>query len=658
VDFFSFSAEAGQSYNIGTQLISLPDSVISLYDVDGVTLLDSDDDSGPGLASSLTFGAPTTGTYFVAVRAFAADEQTGVYVLTVDEYTDDHGNQSSAATSVVPGEATAGDIESVGDVDFFSFEAEAGSYHIIETALGSLADTVIVLFDVDGVTSLDSDDDSGPGLASRLAFQPGVSGVYFVEVQPFNISQLGDYTITVTAAATDDGDGAGTATALVVGQERLADINPAGDMDFFSFAAEAGLTYSIFTQLISLPDSEIFLYDVDGVTVLDSDDNSGPGLASSLAFTASQAGTYFVEVRAFAGGQTGVYTLTVVEYSDDHGSQSSAATSLSPDVDTAGVLEVTSDLDYFSFDAATDSYYVLTTGSFTSLDTVLTLYDVDGTTSLAFDDDSGPEYLSQIIFKPEAGGTYFVAVGSFASLFSGSYTVTLNVIADDHENTSQGSTALTSGVELAGEIEVDQDVDTFSFSASVGSFYVIGTALGTLHDTVISVLDPDGETVLATDDDSGPGLASTLVFEPSTTATHFVQTRAFKRIQTGTYAITVTSLSATPPTVRLPTTPGPVVPDDTFYANFDGFAGDSQKWYLGDGLLRAESAWGFTQGDSTIVVAVIDSGVDLDHPDLDGRIWVNGNEIPANGLDDDGNGFVDDVNGWDFRNGWPERWAR
>ncbi len=50
----------------------------------------------------------------------------------------------------------------------------------------------------------------------------------------------------------------------------------------------------------------------------------------------------------------------------------------------------------------------------------------------------------------------------------------------------------------------------------------------------------------------------------------------------------------------------------------------------------------------TVIVAVIDSGVDIEHEDFEGRIWVNEDEIPGNGVDDDGNGFVDDINGWNF----------
>lgn len=50
----------------------------------------------------------------------------------------------------------------------------------------------------------------------------------------------------------------------------------------------------------------------------------------------------------------------------------------------------------------------------------------------------------------------------------------------------------------------------------------------------------------------------------------------------------------------------------------------------------------------TIVVAVIDGGVDINHKDLEGKIWVNEGEIPNNNVDDDNNGFIDDVHGWNF----------
>ena len=49
-----------------------------------------------------------------------------------------------------------------------------------------------------------------------------------------------------------------------------------------------------------------------------------------------------------------------------------------------------------------------------------------------------------------------------------------------------------------------------------------------------------------------------------------------------------------------------------------------------------------------VIVAVIDSGVDIEHEDLKNVIWTNTNEIPNNGIDDDKNGYIDDVHGWNF----------
>jgi subtilisin family serine protease len=62
----------------------------------------------------------------------------------------------------------------------------------------------------------------------------------------------------------------------------------------------------------------------------------------------------------------------------------------------------------------------------------------------------------------------------------------------------------------------------------------------------------------------------------------------------------------------------------------------------------APEAWTVARGNPSIIVAVVDSGIDLNHPDLAGAIWTNPNETAGNGIDDDGDGKVDDVYGWNF----------
>ncbi len=90
--------------------------------------------------------------------------------------------------------------------------------------------------------------------------------------------------------------------------------------------------------------------------------------------------------------------------------------------------------------------------------------------------------------------------------------------------------------------------------------------------------------------------------------------------------------------------------NDPDYPKLYGLNNTGQNGGTADADVDAPEAWSATTGDPGTVVAVIDQGVDINHPDLENNIWTNPDEIPNNGVDDDGNSYKDDVNGWDFAN--------
>lgn len=98
-------------------------------------------------------------------------------------------------------------------------------------------------------------------------------------------------------------------------------------------------------------------------------------------------------------------------------------------------------------------------------------------------------------------------------------------------------------------------------------------------------------------------------------------------------------------------------PNDPRYGNQYYLNNSRQQGGLLDADVDAPEAWEKITGSTDVVVGVIDTGVNYNHPDISANIWTNpgesgvdanGNDKAANGVDDDGNGFIDDVKGWNF----------
>ena len=107
-------------------------------------------------------------------------------------------------------------------------------------------------------------------------------------------------------------------------------------------------------------------------------------------------------------------------------------------------------------------------------------------------------------------------------------------------------------------------------------------------------------------------------------------------------------------------TPGVNAAQWDYRLEFDAIPNDpdfAAQWapdHIGADLVWDQTTGGLTATGDTIVVAILDGGFDVTHPDLAGNIWINRGEYPNDGLDNDENGLVDDYRGWDFSGNSPE----
>jgi len=91
-------------------------------------------------------------------------------------------------------------------------------------------------------------------------------------------------------------------------------------------------------------------------------------------------------------------------------------------------------------------------------------------------------------------------------------------------------------------------------------------------------------------------------------------------------------------------------PNDPYFKDQWALENRGQNGGIVDVDIDAPEAWYISCGSNEVIIAIIDTGIQINHPDLASNIWKNPGEIPNNGIDDDGNGYIDDIHGWDFKN--------
>ena len=514
VDFFHFTATAGQLYQIDIALGTLADSRTILRNSDWWELASSYGDS---LGSSISWVAPDSGDYYVEVSSWGGS--TGSYTLTVSlsDIQDDHGNDIETATAMEMETTVGGIVDYGGDVDLFRFTAAAGQLYVIDVELGTLEDSTAILRNSDGSELASSYGDSG---ASRIVWEAPDSGDYYVAVRDNWSGSIGSYTLTISLSDIQDdhGNGIETATAIEVETTVGGIVDYEGDVDLFRFTAAAGQLYQIDVALGTLDYSEASLHDSDGWW-----------LTSSDFWEAPDSGNYYVAVSDNWGGSTGSYTLTISlsDIQDDHGDDFGTATAIEVETAVGGIVDYRGDVDFFRFTATAGQLYQIDVELGTLDDSTAILLNSDGLELTS----NG----SRILWESPDSGDYYVEVLSWGGTGSYTLTVSLSDIQDDHGNNIETATAIEMETAVGGIVGYGGDVDLFRFTATAGQLYQIDVSLGTLDDSVASLRDSEGWQLTSSYGDSS---APRIVWEAPDSGDYYVEVTGWGG--TGSYILTVT----------------------------------------------------------------------------------------------------------------------
>lgn len=555
VDWFRVTLTAGVTYRIDLRGTTLADPLLGLRNSSG-TRITSDDDSGTGLDSLLSYTPTTTGTYYIDAQS-ATSSGTGTYTLSVTQTSaaDDYAGSVATTGTLAVGGTTAGIIETASDSDWFRVTLTAGVTYRINLNGITLADTWLVLRNSSG-TQITLDHDSGAGLQSQITYTPTSTGTYYLDAQGYLPSHTGTYSLSLTQTSTADDYAGTTATtgALTAGGSVTGNIETVGDNDWFRITLTAGTSYRFDLRAGTLHDPYLTLLNSGGTSLATNDDTS-TSLDSQLTYTPTTTGVYYLSAKsapaATSGTGMGTYTLTATLSSavDDYAASSATTGALIVGGSATGTFETSQDADWFRVSlTAGVSYQIDVRGSASSggtmVDPSLSLYSFTGA-FVTSDTDSGTGADARLTFTPTTSGTYYV---SAEALFAGTGTYTVSVAlaqSPDLAATTATTGSIAAGATLSSSIEQAGDVDWIRVTLTGGTLYRFdgrGTATfgGTLADPIMSVLNSTG-TVLRTDNNSGADNDAQILYTPSATGTYYIAMSSTSATATGTYTVGVTA---------------------------------------------------------------------------------------------------------------------
>jgi subtilisin family serine protease len=333
----------------------------------------------------------------------------------------------------------------------------------------------------------------------------------------------------------------------------------------------------------------------------------------------------------------------------DAGNSLTAATNLGTVGATAltrtDALSATDTVDFYRFSITGTNNFVASAGSL-SADASLFLLDSNGQEIARA---AAPGNVTETIKRVLSTGTYYLQVVRVSGATS--YTLRTSAIAPDKAGNSsraaQNLGTISGTREFYDAITSGDRDDFYKFTLAQNSNLNVSLT-GLRADAEISLLDSQGRLIVSS---TNSGTTSEVITRAVSAGTYFI--RVYQYSGDTNYNLSIFSstqqLAANYSTtfgyglVNAAAAVARAVGTPSFAPVTDL---GSSNWNLD--RINAPEVWARGYTGQGITVAVIDTGVDYNHSDLAGNIWVNTREIAGNGIDDDGNGYVDDIHGWNF----------
>jgi len=389
-----------------------------------------------------------------------------------------------------------------------------------------------------------------------------------------------------------------TTVQLTINSTYTGAINFVGDTDWFRVTLTAGVLYQFdltgsgndgVLSGLTLSDPWLALRNSSG-TLLLSNDNSGLGYNSRIFYTPTTAGTYYLDAQESGVNATGIYRLIV--------NSSPISGTLTLGTPVSGSIGFSGNVDLYSVSLTAGVTYAFTVDGTTLSDPFLEILDSDGLT-ITSDDDDGSGYNAYVEYKPTTTGTYYLAVRESGNNATGNYTAkvsqvpTVSIADASVIEGDSGTTNLVFTLTLssASSTPVTVNVGTSgTATATVGIDYIVTSANVTFT----------------------PGQTTATFTVPVKGDTIFEPTELFKVLLSNPSGATLGDSNAY----------GIIIDNDSPYS-LPSDSGVSIQWYLYPTTgVNAFPVWADYTG-AGVKVAVFDSGIDPNHPDLAGNLLTN-----------------------------------